>query len=140
MVQNVKWKPQKSICRASNIFNLQEHKYSKGWLVPLQTDFLSYIIEAYEDSTSDIQIVERSNLLNMCHKKDSIMADKGFNVQDIFALQDMHINISKQRTECLVKLCCVTEKFPVSIHIERKIGLATIALWLTWGGARFHLT
>jgi hypothetical protein len=41
----------------------------------------------------DRQTCERSNLLTLCDKGDSIMADKGFNVQDLFAPYDVTINI-----------------------------------------------
>lgn len=39
------------------------------------------------------QIVERSNLTTLCDPGDSIMADKGSNVQGIFAPYDVAINI-----------------------------------------------
>lgn len=41
----------------------------------------------------DRQIVERSNLPAMCESHDSVMAHKGFNVQDLFAPYDVTINI-----------------------------------------------
>lgn len=46
---------------------------------------LCHCSEAYGGSTSDRQILERSHLLDKCESGDSIMADRGFNVQDIFA-------------------------------------------------------
>ena len=46
---------------------------------------ISYISPAYGGSTSDRQIIERSKIPKFCDPGDSIMADKGFNVQDIFA-------------------------------------------------------
>ena len=54
---------------------------------------VNYVSPAYGGSTSDRQICERSNLLTLCDKGDSIMADKGFNVQDLFAPYDVTINI-----------------------------------------------
>ena len=54
---------------------------------------ISYVSPAYAGSTSDRQIVERSNLLLKCDPGDSLMADKGFNVQDIFAPSDITVNI-----------------------------------------------
>ena len=45
------------------------------------------------DRASDRQIVERSNLPEMCTAGDSVMAGKGFNVQDLFAPRDVHVNI-----------------------------------------------
>jgi len=54
---------------------------------------ISYISPAYGGSTSDRQIIERSSLASICNSGDSIMADKGFNVQDIFAGYNVHLNI-----------------------------------------------
>ena len=54
---------------------------------------ISYISPAYGGSTSDRHVVERSPLVNICDPGDSIMSDKGFNVQDLFAHQDAKVNI-----------------------------------------------
>ncbi|KAK6186652.1 hypothetical protein SNE40_005938 [Patella caerulea] len=54
---------------------------------------VSFISDAYGGSTSDRQIVERSALTTMCDPGDSIMSDKGFNVQDLFATSNISINI-----------------------------------------------
>jgi hypothetical protein len=54
---------------------------------------ITYLSPAYGGSASDRQIVERSGLVYMCDPKDSIMAYKGFNVQDLFALNDVTVNI-----------------------------------------------
>jgi DDE superfamily endonuclease len=48
---------------------------------------------AYGGAVSDRQIVERSNLPDMCNPQDSVMADKGFNVQDFFATHDVTVNV-----------------------------------------------
>lgn len=57
--------------------------------------FVSYLSPAYGGSVSDRQIVERSNLTTLCDPGDSIMADKGFNIQDLFAQSDVTINIPR---------------------------------------------
>ena len=54
---------------------------------------VSYISDAYGGSTSDRQIVDRSSLKRDCDTGNSIMADKGFDVQDIFAPYDVTVNI-----------------------------------------------
>lgn len=89
---------------------------------------VSFVSEAYGGSTSDRQIVERSSLVNMCSPHDSIMADKGFNVQDIFAPHDIHINIptffkKKNRisNQTVIRDRKISSK---RVHIERLIGLA----------------
>ena len=65
---------------------------------------ISFVSDAYCGSTSDRQIVERSSLPKMCDPKDDIMADKGFNVQDIFMSSQVTINIPtffRKKIECL---------------------------------------
>ena len=54
---------------------------------------LTYVSPAYGGAASDRQIVERGNLPDKCDSGDSIMADKGFNVWEIFAQSDVTINI-----------------------------------------------
>ena len=54
---------------------------------------ISYVSRAYGGSTSDREIVERSRLTEMCEPGDAIVADKGFDVQDLFAPRDVQVNI-----------------------------------------------
>ncbi|XP_052788486.1 uncharacterized protein LOC128223234 [Mya arenaria] len=89
---------------------------------------VSYVSPSYGGSTSDRQIVERSSLAKMCDKKDSIMADKGFNVQDIFAPHDVFINIptffkkkNRMSNETVIRDRKIASK---RVHVERIIGLA----------------
>ena len=88
---------------------------------------ISYISTAYGGSTSDRQIIERSGLENVCDGGDSIMADKGFNVQDIFAPSDVQVNIptflkkgNRFAPKSLAKDRGIASK---RVHIERHIGL-----------------
>ncbi|XP_069102281.1 uncharacterized protein [Argopecten irradians] len=90
--------------------------------------FISYVSPAYAGSTSDRQICERSNLLTKCDPGDSIMADKGFNVQDIFAPMDISINIPsffKKKNRLSGEIVMKDRKIASKrVHIERIIGLA----------------
>ncbi|ESO99638.1 hypothetical protein LOTGIDRAFT_98636, partial [Lottia gigantea] len=54
---------------------------------------VSYVSDAYGGSTSDRQIVERSNLVALCDPGDSIMVYKGFNIQDLFTSKNVTVNI-----------------------------------------------
>jgi hypothetical protein len=79
---------------------------------------ITYLSPAYGGSASDRQIVERSGLVYMCDPKDSIMADKGFNVQDLFAMNDVTVNIPaffKNKIECLGSKLCQTGKLLASV-------------------------
>ena len=89
---------------------------------------ISYVSDAYGGSTSDRQICERSKLTTMCDSGDAIMADKGFNVQDLFIPYNVEINIpsffkSKNRMSSgtVLKDRKIASK---RVHIERIIGLA----------------
>ena len=89
---------------------------------------VSYVSPAYGGSTSDRQIVERSELLQACDPGDSIMADKGFNVQDLFIPFDVLINIPsffKKKNRLSGETVMSDRKIASKrVHIERIIGLA----------------
>lgn len=92
---------------------------------------VTYVSDSYGGSCSDRQIIERSTLVNdpsLFQPKDSIMADRGIMVQDIFATKDVHVNTptmlkgkSQLEPEDVVKDRRIASK---RIHIERVIGLA----------------
>lgn len=88
----------------------------------------NYVSPAYGGSTSDRQIVERSNLPNMCEPGDSIMSDKGFDVQDIFAPYGVSVNIptffSKRNRMSQDTVLHDRKIASKRIHVERFIGLA----------------
>ena len=89
---------------------------------------ISYISPAYGGSASDRQITERSNLTRMVEPGNSIMSDKGFNVQDIFAPFDVTINIptffrkrNRKNGQTVMSDRQISSK---RVHIERLIGNA----------------
>lgn len=86
---------------------------------------VSFVSDAFGGAASDRQIVERSTLLNSVEPKDSIMADKGFDVQDIFAPLDVAINIptffkkkNRMNAETVARDRKVSSK---RVHVERII-------------------
>ncbi|KAE8742513.1 hypothetical protein FOCC_FOCC011923 [Frankliniella occidentalis] len=87
---------------------------------------ISYVTECYGGSVSDRQITERSELLRLCQKGDSIMADRGFNVQDLFAPQSVSINIPHflKGKDHLPNSVIMKDRKLASkrVHIERLIG------------------
>ncbi len=91
---------------------------------------ITYVSDAYGGSASDRQIVERSELLKkpLTERGDSIMADRGFHVQDLFCLHGVRINtptymrgISQLNPEAVERDRVVSSQ---RVHIERIIGLA----------------
>ena len=88
---------------------------------------VSYVSSAYGGSTSDRQIIERSDIFSKVDPTDSIMSDKGFDVQDIFAPMDVTVNIptffkKKNRMDgkTVLRDRMVSSK---RVHVERIIGL-----------------
>ena len=92
---------------------------------------VSFISESYGGSTTDRQIIERSTLCTdpgYFSSGDSIMADRGIMVQDLFASKNVAVNTphmlkgkSQLEPEQVVRDRRVAAK---RIHIERVIGLA----------------
>jgi len=88
----------------------------------------SFVSECYGGSTSDRQIVERSTLPSMCDPGDSVMSDKGFDVQDIFAPYGVKVNIPtffKKRNRMDGEMVVRDRKIASKrVHVERIIGYA----------------
>lgn len=89
---------------------------------------VSFVSPVYGGSASDRQITERSNLMERCSPGDSVMADKGFNVQDLFAMHDVQINIpsffTKKNRMSGIQVIHDRKISSKRVHIERVIGNA----------------
>ena len=59
----------------------------------IPADLVFYVSPAYGGFARDRHIVERSNLTQMVDQGDSVMADKGLDVKDMFAPMNMTANI-----------------------------------------------
>lgn len=89
---------------------------------------VSYVSPVYGGSTSDRQIIERSNILAMCDPGDMILADKGINIEDLTIPHNIKLNIptffkKKNRMNCHTVLKdrkCSSKR----VHVERHIGAA----------------
>ena len=77
-----------------------------------------YVSPAYDGSTSDKQIMERSTMPEDCDHGDSVMADKGFDMQDIFAPYRVTINIPNL-TVCQQNHILGTRKLHSRVQVER---------------------
>ena len=88
----------------------------------------SYVSPAYGGSASDRIIVERENLAAKFDAGDSVMADKGFNVQDIFAPHNVAINtptfLRKKNQLSTTEIVHDRKIARKRVHVERVIGLA----------------
>ncbi|KAL5006306.1 hypothetical protein ScPMuIL_015112 [Solemya velum] len=89
---------------------------------------VSYISDIYGGSASDRQICERSTLMRCMDSGDSIMADKGFNVQDLFIPCNVTVNLPaffKKKNRMSGREVVKDRKIASKrVHVERIIGLA----------------
>ncbi|XP_062614463.1 uncharacterized protein LOC134276200 isoform X1 [Saccostrea cucullata] len=90
---------------------------------------VSFVSSSYGGSTSDRQIIERSSLLDpeKFQSGNSIMADRGIMVQDLFAVQNVKVNTPtflKGKSQ-LDPVEVIHDRRIASkrIHVERVIGL-----------------
>ncbi|XP_047999956.1 uncharacterized protein LOC125237058 [Leguminivora glycinivorella] len=88
---------------------------------------LTYCSQAFAGSISDRQTVERSDLLSKCQSDDTILADRGFTIQDMFADKNITVKIPsflKGKSQ-LPGLTVIKDRELASkrVHIERIIGL-----------------
>ena len=88
---------------------------------------VTYISPAFGGSTSDRQIIERSNLPRSCDPKDEVMADKGFNCEDLFIPYQVSVNMPtffKKKNRMSSSTVLSDRKIASKrVHIERLIGL-----------------
>jgi len=92
---------------------------------------VTYVSPAYGGSASDRQIFERSELARddrFLAKNDSIMADRGFVVQDLVANRDIYV-VTPTFLKGITQLpaMAVTKDRQIAnkrVHVERVIGLA----------------
>ena len=93
---------------------------------------VTFVSDCYGGSTSDRQIIERSPLVTaantMFEKGDSIMADRGIMVQDLFASHDVAVNTPttmKGRNQLPSHILRKDRQIASKrIHVERVIGYA----------------
>ena len=83
--------------------------------------------DAYAGSISDREIFERCGIMSKLRPGDIVMADRGFNVQDLLALKDVRLvtpEYMKNRSQLPSSAVSASRKVTAKrIHVERLIGL-----------------
>lgn len=89
---------------------------------------VTFVSPTYEGSISDRKLVESSGLLDLLETGDEIMADKGFQIQDLLAPLGVRLNIPpflSSNTQMSADDVLHTRKIAhLRIHVERAIGRA----------------
>ena len=121
-------KPKQPVAQQATYSTYKNRNTAKVLIGITPGGLVSYVSEVYGGSASDRQICERSGLLNIMDSGDSIMADKGFNVQDLFIDSNVQVNIPeffKSKTRMSERSLIKDRKIASKrVHVERIIGLA----------------
>ena len=88
---------------------------------------LYFVSPTYKGSISDKKLVESSNLLDLLEVGDEIMADKGFDIQDLLAPLGVKLNIppflnSGTQYPSSDNVLRTKKIAGLRIHVERDIG------------------
>ena len=115
-----------SLARQSATWSSYKNHNTFKVLVGISPDgTMVYISHLYEGSVSDVDLVQQCGLLSLLESGDSVMADKGFDIQHLFSGLGVRLNIPPKRQgdrqftpDDIMK----TKKIAaVRIHVERAI-------------------
>ena len=88
---------------------------------------LSFVSEGYSGSTSDQKVFIRSGIIDKFKRGDSLLADRGFNVQDLLACRDVRVitpSFLKGKSQLTPAERAQSRAITRDrIHVERVIGL-----------------
>ena len=86
-------KPSKPTAQQSTFSKYKNKNTVKVVVGSTPGGLISYISPAYGGSATDRQIIERSDLLKKLEPGDSVMVDKGFDIEDLLACYRVTLNI-----------------------------------------------
>ncbi|CAB3998020.1 Hypothetical predicted protein [Paramuricea clavata] len=102
------------------------HNTYKGLVGISPNVWVTFVSNLYGGSISDREIVEKSHFIDLLEHPDVIMADRGFEIQDILATKQVRLFIPPKRQSKMDQFskedCFETMRIAnVRIHIERAI-------------------
>lgn len=111
----------------SAMFSSYKHHTTIKFLVGITpSGVISFVSDGWSGRTSDKEITEKSGLINLLERGDSVMADKGFTISDLLEKRGCSLNIppflgalGQFSTEQVFKTREIAE---LRIHVERSIG------------------
>ena len=69
------------------------HNTAKGLIGIAPNGFVSFISNLYGGHISDKKVTELCGIINLLEPGDMVMADRGFDIQDILAAKKIKLNI-----------------------------------------------
>jgi hypothetical protein len=121
-------KPKQPVLQQATFSTYKNRNTMKSLIGASPGGLFTYVSPAYGGSASDRQIFERSNLTELLDPGDQVMADKGFNVEDLLLPYQITLNIPtffrKKNRLCGATVRHDRKVSSKRVHIERLIGLA----------------
>ena len=104
----------------------KSHTTFKGLIGITPSGAVSFVSQVFSGNISDVDITERSGLLNLLEENDDVMADKGFTLKKVLSKQNVTLNIPPFLTNKRSQFSKgeVTETQSIArlrIHVERAI-------------------
>lgn len=112
--------------RSSTYSNYKSHNTSKYLISVTPQGFVNFISFGWGGRSSDKKITESSGYLTNLCPGDQVLADRGFNIADLIALQGASLHIpafTKGKPQLSnIELTSTRQIASVRIHVERVIG------------------
>ena len=120
-------KPANSTAQQLTFSSYKNHNTFKVLIGIAPEGSISFVSELYDGNISDKHLFEVSGLLDLLEDGDSIMADRGFNIDELFQDKNITLNIPPKLTDSSKQLTeserIATRRIAsVCKHVERAIG------------------
>ncbi len=103
----------------------KSHNTAKGLIGITPNGLVSFVSDLYGGHISDKKITELCGIISLLEPGDMVMADRGFDIQDILAQKKITLNIPpfmRGKTQLSLEEEFETRIASVRIHVERAIG------------------
>ena len=124
-------KPQNPSAQQLTFSNYKNHNTYEALIAISPSGAISYISDLFGGNISDKELTSRCGLLDLLEDRDSVMADKGFNIADLLNARSVTLNIPPKLTDSSEQFseddCVRTQRIAsVRIHVEKAIGRVKI--------------
>ena len=109
---------------ATHTDSISQYKSVKVLVLQSPKCNFKFVSHVYSGSISDKEVVRKSRFLDHLEEGNIVMADNGFNIQDILAVNGVRLMTPAMMTKSKISVCASTSTrriAPSRAHIERMI-------------------